>query len=490
MSEMWRARRWSYALSASPLTLAVVSCFLLSSLRPRPVTAEESTLDRDRAAVGLGPPPGFFEGGEPTSQRKEAEKISGQLGLRSYLSTDDSDAPTPPYFSISFLEADLHAQGLGRTDVSLHLDATFLLDIQEANERRFGETERFDQVRQLYLEQALGALTLRAGRRLIAEAGNGWVDGAELSLALLQRRLKLGAYGGFAPDPFDRSFGVDRQGFGLYSAYQRRGLQLTGAWHGEQLDGTLDRHYFHQRAHWMVTDALSLSSYLILDLIDEPTLSTFLATADYRLNKALTLSLNLSRYSLARYRNQQVYRNVIELNQLLLLGDEVIDLVYNRARLSASLRISDQLYHYQSLEFKRRAQDGAEAWIYCGGFRLEDTLNSGVELDLRGQVADQFRANDWLIGLSARRNFGYRYSGELRASWLSGRTLDQRSERLRLFDEAHELLLFGASITFRPSRAHQLLLGYDAVFERGLVDARSDENVLIQTGMLLYRWLY
>ena len=58
------------------------------------------------------------------------------------------------------------------------LDATFIGDLTESNERRFGETETIQRVRQLYVIHPgiAGVLDISVGRRLIAEAGN-WVEG-------------------------------------------------------------------------------------------------------------------------------------------------------------------------------------------------------------------------------------------------------------------------------------------------------------------------
>ena len=53
----------------------------------------------------------------------------------------------------------------------------------------------------------------------------------------------------------------------------------------------------------------------------------------YRQKKGLTLNLNLSRYAVEQYRNAIIFQNVVEPNQALLIGNEVINLVYNRMRL-------------------------------------------------------------------------------------------------------------------------------------------------------------
>ena len=135
-------------------------------------------------------------GSAPSVQRGSA-RADGRITARSYLSGDDSETYQTPLVSISFLETDLRARDLTRDGLQLDLDATFIIDVSQANERRFGETERFDQVRQLVLTQPLGQTQLSVGRRLISQAGNAWVDGLDLMLKFDRKRSYVGLYGGF-----------------------------------------------------------------------------------------------------------------------------------------------------------------------------------------------------------------------------------------------------------------------------------------------------
>ena len=171
------------------------------------------------------------------------------------------------------------------------------------------------------------------------------------------------------------------------------------------------------------------------------------------------------RYSLEQYRDQTVYRNIIEPNQALILGNEVIDLVYRRARFSASLRVNRSLYHYQMLEYKWRAQDGREALLYTIGAREEDLFSSGVELDAQAQLMDGFRADTLILSLTARRDLGQYLSVDARAVHFTGRTLDLNTDRLRIFDEAQEIYLIGAALFWRPSKSHHVIASYDGVYE-------------------------
>ena len=86
-----------------------------------------------------------------------------------------------------FVDLDFRGQNLGAFDTRLELDATLLWDVRENEERRFGETESFQQLRELYLEQPLSrGYTVAVGRRIITESGNAWVDGA---LSFATRRI-------------------------------------------------------------------------------------------------------------------------------------------------------------------------------------------------------------------------------------------------------------------------------------------------------------
>ena len=459
----------------------------------------QSALAQPSGFVPSGGTPNGLQPQAPTSstatrsvQRASARSATadGQLSFRSYYSFDDSETYPRDPFSISFLETDLHARQLTDGGLSLDLDATFILDLDEANERRFGETERLDQVRQLSISHPLGSWTLSLGRRLLSYAGNAWVDGLEARLSLDARRFFVGVYGGLSPDRFDRSISIEDQAAGAYLELIRKGLELSAAYNLILKKGALDRHFVFQRAHLKLLDELYYSHYLILDLINGLELTTGLVTLDFSPTRALNFALNLSQYSLERYRDQTVYRNIIEPNQALILGNEVIDLVYRRARLSASLRVNRSLYHYQMLEYKWRAQDGREALLYTIGAREEDLFNTGIELDAQAQLMDGFRADTLVLSLTARRDLGQYLSMDARAVHFTGRTLDLNTDRLRIFDEAQEIYLVGGSLMWRPSKSHHVIASYDGVYELEVADLKSDEPLMIHTGMLRYRYLY
>lgn len=414
-------------------------------------------------------------------------ELDGRLSLRSVYS---ADAPNNPSTFITFLETDARAAGLTAADTRLVLDATFLMDVTESNERRFGETERLDQIRGFYAEQPniAGRLTARLGRRILAEAGNAWVDGLDLTLKLGD--AGLGVYGGLSPDPFDRAFTTTFQALGLYGTYERKGFTTAAALNAVLRDAESDRQFFFHRLHWKLAEGLFVSSYLVLDFVTTPEATTLLATVDYSPTRDLGFALNLSRYAIEQYRDQSVYRNIIEPNQALLLGNEVIDLVYNRARFSASARVYGTGYHYQSIEYKQRSQDGKEAWVYTFGVRDEDVAGIGLRADLQAQVANEFQSDTALLALDLRQDVSRTLDLGGRLAWFDGRTVGRATERGRAFDEAQRILLVGLSLAWHPTAAHHLDLLYDGAGETELQDQRNGQNLFIHTGMARYSFLY
>ena len=421
--------------------------------------------------------------------KKARREIDGRVSVRSYVSGDTGKIVERPLIQMSFMETDFHGRSLTSSGLGLDLDATFILDVHQLNERRFGETERFDQVRQLYVTQPIGALTVHLGRRLLSYSGNAWVDGLEAKYRLSEE-LSIGGYGGLSPDRFDRSLTLDYQAAGIYLDLQKSVVDISLAYNTLFFQGELDRHFIYQRTHYSLTKGLFLSNYLILDLIDSPDITTLLSTIDWTPTSPLNIALTFSRYSLEQYRNQAIYRNIIEPNQALILGNEVIDLVYNRLRFSTSLRFRQIYYHYQMIELKTRAQDGNNAFLYTVGLRNEDVLGSGTELDLRGQFMQNFRSDSLILSVTARKDFSRYLSVDARVTSFKGRTLDQNIDRLRVFDEAQNIYLVGATIMSRALQGHIFMLSYDGVYETELQDLKSDEALFIHTGMFKYTYLF
>lgn len=432
--------------------------------------------------------------------------LAGRVSLRGLYSTDG--LATSPDVGFLFLEASARAENLTDGGLRIALDGTFLLDATDARERRFGRTESLDQVRQLYVEQPglLGdRLDVIAGRRIIAEAGNAWVDGLELRLHLTDQAA-VGLYGGLAPDPIDYALDLDRQASGAYATYQGDGIDAAVAYNvelttrsepvdrGETLppipppDSLLDRHYAFGRVHLELTEDLYLATYLLADFATEPRITTLLGSLDYTPTRAVNLTLNVSRYSLAQYRDEVIYRNVVEPNQALVLGDEVIDLTYDRARLSGALRFGSSYRHYQAIEYKRRSLDGRDAWGYTIGLQDSDLFGFGTRADVHARFQDNFQSDSVLVGLELEQDIGSDFTVDARFTWFDGKTVD--TERARAFDEAQRVYLMGLTVLWRINRMHRVDLSWDGVYEDELQDARNQNALFIHTVMGRYTLLF
>lgn len=419
---------------------------------------------------------------------REAE-LDGRISVRGLYSRDTAGGPA---VGMSFLETDARAERLTDGGLRLVLDATFLLDITEANERRFGRTESLDQVRQLYAEQPdlLHGLDVSLGRKLVLEAGHGWVDGVDLALRFDERRATLGAYGGLSPDRFDYALTTDYQAAGVYGTLHREGFDGALAFNTVLFQGALDRQWAFNRLHYRIAPGLFVASYLVVDFIEMPAVTTLLASVDYTPVPPLNISLNFSRYAVEQYLNTTIYHDVVEPNQALLIGDEVLDLVYNRVRLSASVRFWGHYYHYQTVELKARTQDDREAWFYTLGVRDEDFLGFGTLVDLSASFRNNFQSDSYLVALNVDHDLGGAFSVEGRAIWYDGRTIGRTTDRGRIFDEAQRIVLVGGALYWRPLKAHQFDVDYDGVLETELQDVRNEDSLFIHTFMGRYSLLF
>lgn len=427
---------------------------------------------------------------DQNNQGDQKKQVWGRVASRNFYSTDNSTAFNSPDVLISFVETDLSAKNISSQKLDLEIDGTFILDMTQAKERRFGETERLDQFRQFSLAKKIGHLKLTLGRKVIFSAGNAWVDGLDASYQWAQKKATIGFYAGLSPDRFDRSFTLNYQASGLYFDWQSDQFHFSLAYNTIFFQKTLDRHYAFQRMHFQLLKNLFVSNYLVLELIKGPSTSTWLSALDYTPIKGLNFALHVTRYSLEQYRNQFIYRNIIEPNQALILGNEVINLVYQRIRFSASMTLGAGFYHYHAIEFKNRAQDGRNAWLYVIGIRNDDFLGKKIEFDLQAQVVNHFRSDTLLFALTLRKELLQSFFLEGRATSFSGRTLDQNTDRARIFDESQQIYLLGITSTYRFNQAHHFDLAYDGVFETELNDLKNNQNIVIHTGMFRYNYLF
>ncbi|MEE2787378.1 MAG: hypothetical protein VX589_08570 [Myxococcota bacterium] len=422
------------------------------------------------------------------AETPQKASVDGRLSNRALYSWDNGDASQQVL--IAFFETDVRAQNLTSWSTGLVLDATFIGDLTEANERRFGETETIQRVRQLYIIHPgiAGRLDVSVGRRLITEAGNGWVDGVDTRYRL-SPGMHLGLYGGLRPDQNDFSVTTDYQTAGTYFTMRLRRFDADIAYNAVVKDG-LDRQFVFFRTHAKLAEKLFVSTYAVADLQENSDLTTVIGTVDYSPTQPLNLTLTYSRYSLEQYRDTVIYRNVIEPNQALILGDEIINLVYNRLRLTSSARFWRRFYVYQSVEYKRRSQDNLDAWLYTIGARDDDFMGWGTRVDVRSTFRNNFRSDSWLLALDVDHDLTRSVSVNLRATRFDGRTIDRLSERGRTFDEAQRIFLIGGGLYWRASRSHLFTFDYDGIYETDLVDQRNDIALFIHTMMTRYAYYF
>ncbi len=432
---------------------------------------------------------------------KEAD-LDGRVALRVIHSVYDDDRA--PDVTFLFLETDAVAADLtGPDGLRLQLDATFVVDQTNdvarldgpapAHDRRFGRTESLDQVRQLYATQPklFGQLDVSLGRMYVESAGNPWVDGLDIEFWLDKRRASIGLYGGVRPDPFDHSVSTDQQATGVYGTFHRDGFDSALGLNLVLRDGETDRQFLFNRTHTKLTDGLYLATYVTLDTADEVETAILLLTVDYTPVRAFNITLSLTRYSLERYRDQTIYHDVVEENQAVILGDEVVDLLYQRARLSLTYRFYRTLVHYQWLEYKHRQQDDADAWFYTLGLREESLAGTGLEVDVRAALRNNFKSDSWRVGVDLAKDLPLRLSVSGWVSYLSARSIDH-SPGLpqRTFDELQEMLWIGLQLSWRPARTHHLHGVYDLRRETELQDARNSDAAVVHTLMARYAWVF
>ncbi len=438
----------------------------------------------------------------PPALAKEVD-VDGRVALRTLFSDDGLEiTERAQAVFIAFLETDAEVMNLTDGGLTLALDGTFVLDATDTRERRFGKTESLDQIRQAYVEQPdlFGVLDVVAGRRLIAEAGNAWVDGLELRLNIFDTAV-AGVYGGLAPDPIDYALDLDRQATGAYVGFRNERIDASAAYNVEfntrgpeayrgevrPEPDLLDRQFAFGRVHLKIVEGLYIATYAVVDMATEPQITTLLGSIDYKPSSRVELGVNVSRYALAQYRDEIIYQNIVEPNQALILGDEVLDLSYDRARLWVGLRFGPR-YHYQSIEYKQRSLDGQDSWHYTIGLRDDDLFGLGTRADIQTQLRDNFVSDSVLIALNLQHDVTSKITLDGRFTWFDGQSVD--NERARAFDEAQRVLIMGLSAYWRISRQHQVDLMYDGIYETELQDARNDGSLFIHTAMGRYNFLF
>lgn len=439
-------------------------------------------------------------------QRADAQgatKLDGRFSVRDVYSFDNQ---TGFDIHLSFLDADLRGQDLARVGgarLNFNLDSRFLLDWTgdtiiatsefsripvRRQERRFGETQTFADVNQLYVQlEDLGPLNLTGGRVWLYEAGGAWVDGAHLELKFSDG-WSAGFYGGLQPDPYDYLPTTDRQTSGSFVQFSGQRVQASLAYTTQLLNLTLDRHFVFSRAHWSVptgtwSRSLFLSYYASLDLQNEdPTFTTLFTNASWWFNDALNFSAHYARFATSRIRDPAQRRALPDDNQRELLGNQINIGAYQQVRLSLTERFNHYNL-YQQIDFRSRNQiDERSAIYYRAGVRDNGFL--GTQLFLHGRLT--VRNNFWSDSTEFMLESGYRFGTSLE---LDGALIYQTGRSL-VANQSQDVYFGDLRATWSFTPEIYLSLDYNATLETGIIQEEdaTQGDLLVHT--LFSRFTY
>lgn len=441
--------------------------------------------------------------------------IDGKVSVRDVFSTTNQQLQGQDLaVHLIFIDLDLDARNLAtfgeRGRLNFKLDSRFLNDLTQGdkvstneftttpvgrNERRFGETQTFADVRDLYVEaEDLGSTDLRLGRVWLYQAGGAWVDGLDLEFKFNQR-WSLGGFGGLAPDPFDYLPTAERQTAGSYVAYEADRVQFSTAYTSQLFDGGLDRHYVFSRGHWSVPvedwgKSLFLSYAATLDLPnseagqDDPVLTTFFTNVSWWANNTLNFGANYARFATVRLADPRQRRFNAEENQQELLGQEINQGAYDQVRLSAVQRFSH--YHvYQQIDIRDRdLLDKRQAIYYRAGVR--DNAFLGTELYLHGAVTvkNNFLSDSTEFLLESAYRFGSKFQVDGAAAFQSGRSLVAQQDQDVIFANLR------GTFDFTPDV--YLSLDYDLTIETNIQQEEDEtaDSLLVHTLFTRLTWRF
>lgn len=460
----------------------VCAAALLLLLWAAPAGAQDAVI----AADGIG----------ARADAQGAAKLDGRFSVRDVYSFDSQTAFD---VHLMFLDADLRGQDLARVGgakLNFVLDSRFLFDLTgdeviatsqfsripvRRQERRFGETQTFVDVNQLYVQlEDLGPLNVTGGRVWLYEAGGAWVDGGHLELKFAEG-WSAGFYGGLQPDPYTYLPTTERQTTGSFVQYTGERFQASAAYTAQLFDLTLDRHFVFSRAHWSVpvsdwSRSLFLSYYASLDLQNQdPTFTTLFGNASWWLNETLNLSAHYARFATARIQDPNQRRALPDDNQRDLLGNTINLGAYQQVRLSATERFGHYNL-YQQIDFRsRNVLDDRSAIYYQAGLRDNDFL--GTQLFLHGRLT--VRNNFLSDSLEYMLESGYRFGPSLE---VDGALIYQTGRSL-VINQAQDVIFGDLRGTWSFTPDIYLSLDYNVTLETGIVqeEAETQGDLLIHT---------
>ena len=426
----------------------------------------------------------------------DATRVDGRLSLRDAYSTDNQTAND---IHILFFDADVRGRNLAEiAGGTLHfrLDGRFLYDITgdevvsrseyssqvvRRNERRFGETQTFADVRELKVDlEGLGAVDVGLGRQWFPEAGGAWVDGGRVRLHFGEA-WSTSVFGGLQPDPFDYLPTVDRQTGGAFVGYEGLHVQSSFGYTLTVFDGRLDRHWVFSRGHWAVPvgtwgKSLHTSYYLSADLQgDSPVVTAGFVNASYWLNETLNFSAHYARFATVKLRDERQRGFNADLQQQGVLGQVVNTGPYDQLRLSATQRYSHYNL-YQQLDLRQRDTiDQRSAIYYRAGVR--DSALFGTQLWLHGRVTlrNNFQSDSTEFLVESGYRFGDVFSLEGGLIFQTGRGVEA--------NQSQDVYLGNIAGTLDVTPDFYLTLDYEAAIETNVLQEEDETagDLLVHT---------
>lgn len=426
----------------------------------------------------------------------DATRIDGRVSLRDAYSTDNQ---TEHDVHILFLDADLRGRNLAEIaggKLHFRLDGRFLYDVTgdevvssseyssqvvKRNERRFGETQTFADVRELKVDlEELGSVDVGLGRQWFAEAGGAWVDGAKVRLRF-DDRWSTSVFGGLQPDPFDYLPTVDRQTGGAFVAYGGNTAQSSIGYTLTIFDGRLDRHWLFSRGHWSVPvgnwgKSLHASYYASVDLQgDTPVLTTGFLNASWWVSENLNFSSHYARFATVKLRDLRQQGFNADLQQQNLLGQVVNTGPYDQLRLSATQRYSHYNL-YQQIDFRRRDTiDQRSATYYRAGLRDSGLFGTGVWLHGRVTLRNNFQSDSTEYLVETGYRFGEVFTLEGGAIFQTGRGVES--------NQSQDVYLGNLAGTLDITPDFYITLDYEGALETNILQEEDETagDLLVHT---------
>ncbi len=493
----------------------------------------------------------------------------GRVSVRDHYLMDDDDAHTTHVLTS---DLDVSMPRIGGSGVSILVDAQFRKDLSthpdpdgqqqlyrqkdpasEGGKDYLGRAERGfgpirggalgDYVKSAYVEYAgiADLVTVQAGRMLLTDLGQTWVDGLVVKGGNVQG-LELGAFGGLSPDPMTYGFTTDRNTFGAFAGWNSPKGIFKVAFNQSSAEGELDRRFLFSSGHASLFDALFLSYSATVDLAGRrltfadddwagenpkyedlgPMLTLGFANLLWWITPQVSLNLSATTYRNVPFRvtrqgyvptelDRDVLKKMLETKQedpaslasyiqRLYLGDGTNYDPYYSVRLSPAYRFADGYYAYVSLDYKTRELDGRDAKFISFGARTDDLLGSGVFAKLEYTARNNFLSDsdEWFLALS-RKFFevldigvnGTLIDGKSMATTF-GRDLLLRLKEQgddpstagevsdRRLDQRQTVWLLGASVDVDITTRLYLMLDYEYTHESLVAedDQGSDELVI------------